>query len=123
LPGCAKNVDLGPGFQHFSKRFLEAMRWQDYRGAAGFLQEEHRQTLAESFFEHKGNLHIVEADYLSSQLDKKTGTAVNELQLKYYLLPSTQIKEWQWKIDWILLPVDTKQTGTWQVQGAPPAFP
>ncbi|WP_020674641.1 hypothetical protein [Geopsychrobacter electrodiphilus] len=123
LAGCASKVDLGPGYQHTSKRFMEAMRWQDYRGAAEFLQDEYRAQLLESFGQYKDNLHIVEAEYLFSQLDKKTGTAKSELEFKYYLLPSPQVKEWHWKIDWVLIPVDANQPGTWQVQGAPPTFP
>lgn len=121
--GCAQKVDLGPGYQRISKRFLQGLRWQDYRGAAAFLQSEHRQQMVESFAAHKEDLHIVDAEYLTSDLDRKAGRATSELVLKYYLLPSTQVREWTWKIDWVLIPVDSEQRGTWQVQGALPAFP
>lgn len=122
LPGCAKKVDLGPGYEKTSKQFLQAMRWQDFQGASGFLKEEDRQKLLDSFEELK-DLHIVEADYRFSRLDEKEGTAESELILKYYLLPSTRVKDWSWKVDWVLIPADTKQRGTWQVQQSPPAFP
>lgn len=122
LPGCAKKVDLGPGYEKISKRFLQAMRWQDYQGASGYLEEKDRQQLLDSFEDLK-DLHIVEADYRYSRMDEEEGTAESELILKYYMLPSTQIKDWSWKVDWVLIPADSKQRGTWQVQGEPPTFP
>ena len=122
LSGCAQKVDLGPGYQRMSKDFLQAMRWQDFQGAAAYLEDGARQQLLASFNDSK-NLHIVDAEYRYSRLNRKMGTAASELILKYYLLPSTRVKDWVWKIDWVLLPVDTKQRGTWQVQSAPPTFP
>ncbi len=122
LSGCPRNIDLGPGYQAMSKDFLQAMRWQDFHGAAAYLQDGSRQQLLASF-NGSEDLHIVDAEYQYSRLNKKMGTAESELTLKYYMLPSTRVKDWVWKIDWVLIPVDTKQRGTWQVQGAPPAFP
>jgi hypothetical protein len=111
LWGCPKNLDLGPGYQVMSKRFLEAIRWQDYQGAAVFMQEEHRKTLVETFEAYEEDLHIVEAEYVFSRLDQEKATAVSEIELKYYLLPSTQVKKWRWKFEWILIPADSKQAG------------
>jgi hypothetical protein len=120
--GCAQKIDLGPGYERMSKDFLQAMRWKDFQGAAEYLDEGVRAQFLESF-DKSEDLNIVEAEYRYSRLDKKNGTAASELILKYYLLPSTRVQDWAWKIDWTLIPVDTKQRGSWQVQGAPPAFP
>jgi hypothetical protein len=122
LTGCANKVDLGPGYEVLSKHFLQAMRWQDFQGAAVHLQDGERRKLLASF-DGSEDLHIVDAEYKYSRPNKKMGTAESELILEYYLLPSTRVKEWVWKMDWVLIPVDTKQRGTWQIQGAPPAFP
>ncbi len=122
LPGCAKKVDLGPGYERTSKHLLQALRWQDYQGAAMFLAEQDGRQLLDSF-EQLNDLHVVEAEYKYSRLNQKEGTAESELILSYYMLPSTRIKDWSWKIDWVLIPLDTQQRGRWQVQGPPPAFP
>lgn len=122
MTGCSQKIDFGPGYDRMSKDFLQAMRWQDFQGAAAYLNKDERPKLLASFNGLR-DLHIVEAEYQYSRLDKKMGTAESELILKYYLLPSTRVQDWVWKIDWVLIPVDTKQRGTWQVQGAPPTFP
>ena len=120
--GCARKIDLGPGYDWMSKDFRQAMRWKDFQGAAAYLDEGARQQFLASFSESE-DLNIVDAEYRYSRLNKQNGTAESELVLKYYLLPSTRIKDWVWKIDWALIPADTKQRGSWQVQGTPPAFP
>ena len=122
VSGCAQKIDLGPGYDRMSKDFLQAMRWKDFQGAAAYLKAEDRQKLLSSFNESR-DLYIVDAEYQYSRLDKQAGTAESELTLKYYLLPSTKVIDWTWKIDWVLIPVDSKQRGSWQVQGAPPDFP
>jgi len=122
LPGCAKKVDLGPGYDRTSKQFLRAMRWQDFQGAAVHLRPEVRGELLDSF-ERTRDLHIVEASYDYSRLKEEAGAAESRLVLRYYILPSTRIREWRWAMDWQLIPADRKQRGTWQVQQPPPAFP
>lgn len=122
LTGCARKIDFGPGYDNLSQSFLQAMRWKDFQGAAAYLKDGDQQKLLDSFDKFE-DLHIVDAEYQYSRLNKKAGTAESELILKYYLLPSTRIKNWEWKIDWALIPIDTKQRGTWQVQNAPPTFP
>ena len=122
LSGCANKVDLGPGYHSMSKNFLQAMRWKDFQGAAAYLSADNRQKLLDSF-ERKKDLQVVDADYRYSRIDKKSGTAQSELILTYYLLPSTRVQDWVWKQDWVLIPVDSKQRGTWQLQGTPPTFP
>ncbi len=121
-PGCAKKVDLGPGYDKTSKQFLQAMRWKDFQGAAGYLKVDDRQKLLDSF-ENLKDLNIVEADFHYSRLNKEEQTAKSKIVLKYYLLPSTRIKEWSWEMDWLLIPAGTKKLGAWQVQSAPPQFP
>ena len=120
--GCTKKVDLGPGYERMSKDFLQAMRWKDFEGAAAYLEEGHRQDMLVRFSESR-DLHIVGAAYQYSRLNKKMGAAQSEMILEYYLLPSTRVQEWVWKMDWVLIPAGTKQRGIWQVQGVPPAFP
>lgn len=122
VTGCAQKVDLGPGYEKMSGDFLQAMRWKDFQGAAAYLKDSERHKLLENF-EGLKDLHIVGAEYHYSRLNKKMGTAESEMVLSYYLLPSTRVKDWVWKIDWVLIPVDTKQRGTWLIQGAPPNFP
>ncbi len=122
LSGCARKVDLGPGYQSMSANFLQAMRWTDFQGAATYLTVDNRQKLLASF-EQLDDLQIVDAEYRYSRLNKKMGTAQSELILTYYLLPSTRVKDWVWQQDWALIPADRKQRGTWQLQGAPPSFP
>ena len=122
VSGCANKVDLGPGYQRISKNFLQAMRWKDFQGAAAYLSMDNRPKLLADFDGLK-DLNIVDAEYQYSDMDKKTGTARSELKLTYYLLPSVRVKEWRWKQDWVLIPVDSKQRGTWQLLGTPPTFP
>ncbi len=122
LSGCAKKIDLGPGYERTSKHFMQALRWQDYQGAAMFLAAEDRQPFLD-IFEPLKDLHIVEATYKYGRLNEKEGRAESELILQYYMLPSTRIKSWAWKIDWVLIPLDTEQRGRWQIQGLPTDFP
>ena len=122
LPGCPKKVDMGPGYDRTSKRFLQAMRWQSFQDAASYLKPAFRDKLLASFANNK-DLHIVEAEFDYSRLKAEPGSAESRLTLKYYILPSNRIHEWTWAMDWELIPLDTKQRGTWQIQQEPPPFP
>lgn len=123
VSGCAKKVDLGQGYEKTSKQFLKAMRWKDFQTASVFFREEiEGQRLLESFEELK-DLNIVEAEYKYSQLNRADQTAKSKMIIKYYMLPSTRIKEWSWEMEWDLLAADAKQRGTWQLMKAPAEYP
>jgi len=121
--GCSGKIDLGLGYQKTSQHFLQAMRWKDYRGAAVHFKEKEEGLRLLEYFEAARDLNIVEAEYLYSHYNKADQTATSKLLLKYYLLPSTRIREWSWEMKWELLAADAKQPGTWQILEAPVDYP
>lgn len=120
--GCSQKIDLGPGYAKTSNEFLRVLRWQEYGAASVFLREDIRQEFIDRF-EALDDVYFVDAVYRRTELNAKAGTASAELVIDYYQLPSTRVRQWHWQLDWVLLPVDTSQPGTWQLVSPPPAFP
>lgn len=120
--GCSQKIDLGPGYAKTSNEFLRVLRWQEYAAATIFLREDNRQEFIDRF-EALEDVHFVDAVYRRTELNVKEGTASAELVIDYYQLPSTRVRQWHWQLDWVLLPADTRQIGTWQLLSKPPAFP
>jgi len=122
VSGCTQKIDLGPGYAKTSNEFLRVLRWQEYAAAAAFVREDIRQEFIDHF-EALEDVHFVDAVYRRTELNVKEGTASVELMIDYYRLPSTRVRQWSWQLDWVLLPADTRQAGTWQLHSKPPAFP
>jgi hypothetical protein len=119
---CARPAALGPGFAELSGHFAQAVRWQDFQGAAKFVAEDQRETFLEQFPRNK-DLHMVDVRYERIALDEAGGAAETVLFVEYYLLPSPALREWRWTQQWRRLDGEFPKGAPWQIQASPPAFP
>ena len=122
LPGCTKPIDTGPGLAVIGEQFSEAMRWQDYIGAANFLQQDVRTAFLAQF-EQDEDLHVVESRIVSVEFNTDDGTATADYRLQFYRLPSMRVKKWQWSQRWQLSRQKMLETNSWQIVNSPPALP
>lgn len=122
LSACAKPPGAGETFDRSSRGLRQALRWQDYQAVASFFAGEQRQQVID-LFEGVKDLHVVEADYRFNRLHAAQGTAESELILKYYVLPSTRVRQWKWKIDWVMAATGDQSPSGWQIKSPPPTFP
>ncbi len=119
LPACAGKFDTGPGFEAFGNHFSEAMRWKDFAGAAGYLQNDVRGQFKDLFPEDD-DLHIVESQIAGVDIDAQDGSVVADYRLEYYRLPSTRVKKWQWAQRWEMYQPQGIKKSVWQIINAPP---
>ncbi len=122
LAACIGPVDTGPGLPKIIQRFSESMRWQDYPGAAMYLQQQVRDAFLEQFKED-ADLHVVDSRIMSVDLHEDKGWADAEYVLEYYRLPSTRIKKWSWTQHWRLVQEEMMKSGVWLIENAPPPLP
>jgi hypothetical protein len=95
LSACLGPIDAGPGLPKTSQGFSESMRWQDFQGAALYLQPEVRDLFLERFKEDE-DLHVVDSRILKVDLHASEGWAEAEYMMEYYRLPSSRVKKWRW---------------------------
>lgn len=122
LCSCAKSIDMGPGFKELSTHFAQAVRWQDFPGAAKFIAEEERDAFLKQFPRNK-DLHMTDVRYERVAVDEETGEAETILFVEYYMLPSVTIKEWRWTQKWARIDAEFPKGGFWQIESPAPDFP
>ena len=122
LSACVGPLDQGPGLERASRGFSEAMRWQDFHGAARFLESAQQEAFFEQFAENS-DLHVVDSWFRTIEVDQAAGTAEAEYLLKYYLLPSNRVRTWSWSQEWRLIRGKMTKPGIWMITAAPPPFP
>lgn len=103
-------------------RFTEAMRWQDYPGAARFLAAEHREAFLAQF-RNDQDLHVVDSQVLGLDYDDQSEQVAANFVLDYYLLPSTRIQRWIWTQQWQQQPGRFSNQANWLIINRPPPFP
>jgi hypothetical protein len=122
VPACTKPIDTGPGLEVVGRQFSEAMRWQDYIGAANYLHEDVRQDFLEQF-QPDEDLRVVDSRLISVDLNPQNATAMAVYQLEYYRLPSMRVKKWQWQQQWQLQQKKALKLAVWQIVNLPPEIP
>jgi hypothetical protein len=122
LSSCAKPVELASNFEKMSGHFVNAMRWQDFQGAAKFLVEDQREAFLQQFPRSK-DLHVVDARFERIARNEEAGEAETVLFIEYYLLPSVTITEWSWTQQWQRMDGSFTQEDIWLIQTSPPVFP
>lgn len=122
---CACAGPLGTGSSNLPQltdRFSEAMRWQDYPGAAQFLEPQPRTAFLAQFQED-ADLHVVDSSIKSVNPGKEEGFVEVTYQLDYYRLPSTRIDRWNWTQEWRRQPGKVGKEAIWLISNLPPALP
>lgn len=122
LTACAAfpQKDLGK-IQPLAARFSEAMRWQDYTGAVGFLAAEHRAAFLEQFLDSP-DLHVVDSQVLGLIYDDQQQQVTATYALDYYLLPSTRIQRWQWRQQWQRQISPSGRKSSWLITNPAPSL-
>lgn len=122
LSACAgfSGKDIGT-VEPLTARFTEAMRWQDYPGAARFLAAEHREPFLTQF-QNDHDLHVVDSQVLSLDYDDQSENVAATFVLDYYRLPSTRIQRWSWTQQWQHQPGGFTQKGNWLIINPAPHF-
>ena len=122
LSACVGAMDQGPGLERVTRGFSEAMRWQDFPGAARFLESSLQDAFLQQFAGNS-DLHVVESSFRTLEVEQQGGSARAEYLLKYYLLPSNRIRTWRWRQEWQLTREKLTKPGIWMIVRPPPAFP
>lgn len=123
LSACAGPIGKGTStLPLLSDRFNEAMRWQDYRGAAIFLEPQLRAQFLNQFQEDK-DLHVVDSQVQNVSFDPDQSQAQVTYLLEYYRLPSTRIDRWIWQQQWRRQPGKLTEKTTWLIHNEPPPLP
>ncbi|PLX87161.1 MAG: hypothetical protein C0619_15275 [Desulfuromonas sp.] len=122
MPACTRPIELGSDFIKLSDHFAEAMRWQDFHGAARLVVAAERDAFLDEFPSNK-DLHMVEVGFEQVDLNQAEGVAGAVLLVEYYLLPSVTVREWRWSQQWRRMDTPSVGGSTWMIQAPPPAFP
>lgn len=122
LSACLGPVDMGPGLDKISSGFSESMRWQDFPGAALYVNPDVRGFFLDQFQEDE-DLHIVESQILSIDMTAGKGQADAVYEMEYYRLPSSRIKKWQWQQQWRFVQERMTKPGVWLIDNEPPVLP
>jgi hypothetical protein len=113
---------MGPGLDKISSGFSESMRWRDYQGASAYVHPSARGAFLEQFQEDE-DLHVVESHIVSIDMNQGEGQADAVYEMKYYRLPSSRIKKWQWQQQWRLVQEKATKPGVWLIENEPPMLP
>lgn len=119
---CAGSFDPGQEMPAFGDQFSEAMRWQDYLGAANFMHADVRQAFLDQF-QQEEDLRVVESRIVSIDLSAETGSAKADYRLEFYRLPSMRVQKWQWSQEWQPQQQKALKSAVWQIVAPPPPLP
>lgn len=122
MSACLGKVDMGPGLDKISSGFSESMRWQDFPGAAVYMNPDVRASFLDQFQEDE-DLHVVESQILSIDMTPGKGRANVVYEMEYYRLPSSRIKKWQWQQQWRFVQEKITKPGVWLIENEPPVLP
>ncbi len=123
LSGCATLTGgETANLPELTDRFSEAMRWQDWHGAAKFVTAEQRSVFLDQFKEDP-DLYVVDSEVLHIFPGAAEGTAEVVYQLQYYRLPSSRIERWKWTQKWQRQPGRLVAETLWLISNPPPPFP
>jgi hypothetical protein len=122
LTACLGSVDVGPGLDKISRGFSESMRWSDYPNAAAYVHPDVREAFLQQFQED-ADLHVVDSQILSVDIDQHKGRADAVYVMEYYRLPSGQIKKWRWEQQWRFTQEKMTKPGVWLIENVPPTLP
>lgn len=119
---CAGSFDAGKDMTAFGDQFSEAMRWQDYLGAANLLHADVRKDFLDQF-QQDDDLRVVESRIVSIDLNAEIKVATADFRLEFYRLPSMRVKKWQWSQEWQLQQQKGFKSPVWLIVNPPPPLP
>lgn len=123
LSGCAALPGgEAANLPQIAERFTEAMRWQDWDGAAKYVESQQRSAFFEQFKEDP-DLHVVESMIQRVYSDRADGIVKVVYLLEYYRLPSNRIDRWTWKQEWRPQPDRFGKETVWLISNPPPPLP
>ncbi len=122
LTACATLQPPAARFSNTHRDFLQLLRWQDFEGAAQYLEEPYRKEFLRQF-RPLDDLRIVDVQAESVTPGKTENRMVTRTVMQYYLLPSIAVKKFRFRLEWQYLGGDAHHLGTWRIVSAFPAFP
>ncbi|MBW2476741.1 MAG: hypothetical protein JRE63_05390 [Deltaproteobacteria bacterium] len=79
--------------------FIYALRWQQYKSAAGFMDREHRKAFLGQFSDQK-DLTVTDVRLVETLLSPDGQQAEAVIDIDYYLLPSVSLKTFRLEQTW-----------------------
>jgi len=102
--------------------FMNALRWKQYKVAAGFMLPENSKDFLATFNKLK-DIHITDVRLLDLQETADGRRFETSIEMDYYLLPSVSVKTFSFDQDWVYFAGDdTQQTG-FRIVTSFPDFP
>jgi len=102
LAGCNYHTQTVSEVGDFSREdFISALRWKQYRDAAGFMQPEFRQEFIKTFTAFKDDLHISDVRVVDMQSFEEGRRIETIIEMDYTLLPSITLKTFTFDQIWV----------------------
>lgn len=101
LLACSSHIQPSADLaKRFRDDFTSALRWKQYKVAAGHMQEEkHRKEFLARFDELR-DLHIVDVKLLDVQSSDAEQRFDTDIEMEYYLPPSVTLKTFRFQQSW-----------------------
>jgi len=122
LTACATLQPPAERFSSTHRDFLQLLRWQDFEGAAQYLEKPYRKEFLRQF-RPLDDLRIVDVQAESVAPGKTENRMVSRTVMQYYLLPSIAVKKFRFRLEWRYLGGDARHLGTWRIVSPFPPFP
>ncbi len=120
IAACAPAVQPSDQFLAASRDFSQRLRWQDWHGAARYMEAPHGEEFLERFRPLEG-LHITDVQLESAELQGEDGRVAAWMVMEYYLLPSLTVKKLRFRQEWVYR--DPGRSGQWRIASPFPDFP
>lgn len=102
--------------------FMNALRWKQYKVAAGFMLPENSKDFLATFNKLK-DIHITDVRLLDLQETAEGRRFETSIEMDYYLLPSVSVKTFSFNQDWVYFAGDDTQPTGFRIVTSFPDFP
>jgi hypothetical protein len=102
--------------------FMNALRWKQYKVAAGFMLPENSKDFLATFKKLK-DIHITDVRLLDLQETAEGRRFETSIEMDYYLLPSVSVKTFSFDQDWVYFAGEDSSQKGFRIITSFPDFP
>jgi hypothetical protein len=102
--------------------FMNALRWKQYKVAAGFMLPENSKDFLATFNKLK-DIHITDVRLLDLQETAEGRRFETSIEMDYYLLPSVSVKTFSFDQDWVYFAGEDSSQKGFRIITSFPDFP
>jgi len=102
--------------------FMNALRWKQYKVAAGFMLPENSKDFLATF-NKLNDIHITDVRLLDLQETAEGRRFETSIEMDYYLLPSVSVKTFSFDQDWVYFAGEGSSQKGFRIVTSFPDFP